>query len=119
MRSSCQDFIVGCCAEANWVGYGRGLELLYEFLDFHHRMLDDNQEFIDFLNWKVEGVDVGRMPERMAAKDLADVYSRKAMWSDEDVLSVFSEYVDESEADLQQALMGFFNDMVEYHGSEW
>ena len=118
MRTSCQDFIVGCCEQANWVGYGRGLELLYEFIDAQHRLLDSNQELIDFLNWRF-CVDTGEMPERLGSQELVGFYAKEAMWSDDDVLAVLCEYIDELEGhgDVQQALMGFFRDIVDSHGT--
>lgn len=112
MRSSCRDFIVGCCAEAGWVGYGRGLELLYEFLDYQQSLSYSNAKLLAFFQSKLEGVDVGELSERMHAQELVRIYGVAADWSDETELSFLCEYIDESEEDLQQALMGFFNDMV-------
>mgnify|MGYP001247335187 CR=1 FL=1 len=117
MGTPAMDFVVGCCAEANWVGYGRGLELIYEFLDNQAHMACSNQELIDFLNFRSEGVDIGYYPERLGTEDLVSCYARDGMWSDEDILTTLCEYIDEE--NLLPCLMGFMNDMVDYHGSNW
>ena len=87
------DFVVDCCARANWMGYGRAIELLCEFLDQRHGQ-SDNQELIDYLDWKVPGVDTGSMPERMSAYTLFSLYGRTAMKTDFQMLELFCDYVD-------------------------
>lgn len=113
-----RDFVIGCCAEACWVGYGRGLELVYEFIDERNRMMMDNQGLIDYLREKTgKDVDLGRMPERLSTETIGDLYRVAAMWSDEDILYALCDYIDDK--GMAQQLMGFMETMVDYHGTRW
>jgi len=116
MRSTFMDFVVDCSARANWVGYGRAMELLCEFLDQFHQS-GDNQDLIDHLNFSLEGVDIGTNPERLSAQELISIYGREHNLSDEDMLGYLCSYVDEMDAN--HLAMGFFEDMVEYHEDDW
>ncbi len=111
------DFVVDCCAQANWIGYGRAIELLCEFLDQRHGQMANNQELIDFLDWKAPGVDTGSMPERLTAYALFSLYGREAMKTEFQMLEIFCDYVDE--VNYNQMAMGFFEDMVDDEVSSW
>ncbi len=113
MRGPMMDFVVDCCARANWVGYGRGYELICEFLDSHHAQMLSNDDLREFIARKIQAeIDV-EMPERLSADELASMCAGTT----EEKLSLLCEYIDSR--NLNQSVMGFLEDMVEYHGERW
>jgi len=117
MSTPTMDFVVMSCADANWMGYGRGFELVCEFLNYQHRMEDSNQELIDFLDWKAGYVDLGHMPERLTVEELCAIYSRRNIMRSDKALELLCAYIDMR--DLLPCLTGFMNDMVDYHAASY
>lgn len=113
MSGPMMDFVVDCCARANWVGYGRGYELVCEFLDSHHARMLSNDDLRDFIARKIQAdIDV-KMPERCSADELASMHAGTT----EEKLSLLCEFIDRM--NLNQSVMGFLEDMVESHQSDW
>lgn len=113
MRGPMLDFVVDCCARANWVGYGRGYELVCEFLDSHHARMLSNNDLRDFIAGKNQADVDGAMPERLSADELASMHAGTV----EERLELLCEYIDEM--GLNQSVMGFLEDMVDYHQADW